>query len=139
MHTLTKVFIVLWALLSVFVMALAVPLVMNNDTWKARYQKENGLRIAAENSAKLASRDLDLANIAKAQSESALNKIITDLREELASKTTQVADLRSRAATLQQEKDADLTQSQSRHSPTRRPQKPSAIRPVHFRLLFRPR
>lgn len=106
MHTLTKVFIVLWALLSVFVMALAVPLVMNNDTWKARYQKENGLRIAAENSAKLASRDLDLANIAKAQSESALNKIITDLREELASKTTQVADLRSRAATLQQEKDA---------------------------------
>jgi len=106
LHTLTKVFIVLWALLSVFVMALAVPLVMNNDTWKARYQKENGLRIAAENSAKLASRDLDLANIAKAQSESALNKIITDLREELASKTTQVADLRSRAATLQQEKDA---------------------------------
>ncbi len=106
MHTLTKVFIVLWALLSVFVMALAVPLVMNNDTWKARYQKESGLRIAAENSAKLASRDLDLANIAKAQAESALNKIITDLREELAARTTQVADLRSRAATLQQEKDA---------------------------------
>lgn len=106
MHTLTKVFIVLWALLSVFIMALAVPLVMNNDTWKERYQKESGLRIAADGAAKLASRDLDLANIAKAQSESALHKVITDLREELAGKTTQMADLRSRAATLQQEKDA---------------------------------
>ncbi|MCC6909160.1 MAG: hypothetical protein IT430_14555 [Phycisphaerales bacterium] len=106
MHTLTKVFIVLWALLSVFIMALAVPLVMNNDTWKARYQAENASRLAADNSAKLASQQLDLVNIAKAQSESALNKIIAGLREDLASQTTRMADLRSQLATARQEKDA---------------------------------
>ncbi len=106
MHTLTKVFIVLWALLSVFIMALAVPLVMNNDTWKARYQAESAKRLAAENTAALASKDLDLANIAKAQAESALNKVISGLREDIASTTTRLADLRSQLATSRQEKDA---------------------------------
>jgi len=106
LHTLTKVFIVLWALLSVFIMALAVPLVMNNDTWKARYQAESAKRLAAENTAALASKDLDLANIAKAQAESALNKVISGLREDIASTTTRLADLRSQLATSRQEKDA---------------------------------
>ncbi len=106
MHTLTKVFIVLWALLSVFIMALAVPLVMNNDTWKARYQQENAKRVAAETTAALASRDLDLANIAKAQSESALQKIISGLKEDAAAAGTRLADLRSQLSTVRQEKDA---------------------------------
>lgn len=106
MHTLTKVFIVLWALLSVFIMALAVPLVMNNDTWKARYQQENAKRVAAETTAALASRDLDLANIAKAQSESALQKLISGLKEDAAAMSTRLADLRSQLSTVRQEKDA---------------------------------
>jgi len=106
LHTLTKVFIVLWALLSVFIMALAVPLVMNNDTWKARYQAESALRVDAENTAALANKYLDLANIGKAQAESALNKVISGLREDAASANTRLADLRSQLATVRQEKDS---------------------------------
>lgn len=106
MHTLTKVFIVLWALLSVFIMALAIPLVMNNDTWKAKYQSENAARLAAEAQANLASNQLDLANIAKTASESALNKQINELQNQIAQSSTRIADLRSQLATARQEKDA---------------------------------
>ncbi len=37
MHTLTKIFIVLQALLSAFILALVVPLAVNQDTWKDKY------------------------------------------------------------------------------------------------------
>ena len=106
MHTLTKVFIVLWALLSVFIMALAVPLVINNNTWKERYQAESAARLDAENTAALANKSLDLANISKAQADSANAKIIGGLREELASMTSRMADLRAQLSTVRQEKDS---------------------------------
>lgn len=106
MHTLTKVFIVLWALASVFVMALAIPLVTNNDTWKARYEAEKAQRLAAEGAADILRNGNDLAAAAHAQAQSELQSRITALETEIAGFTTELASLRSQLATARQDKEA---------------------------------
>jgi hypothetical protein len=91
-------------------MALAIPLVLNNDTWKSKYQGENALRMAADAKADLNARNLDLANIAKTASESALNRQVTELQNQLAQSATRMADLRSQLGTERQKNDASLAQ-----------------------------
>ncbi len=101
MHTLTKIFIVLQALLAIFVMALILPLSVNNDTWKAKFQEENAKTTAAEaeashaNAVKLAS---------EAQHVLAVNGLNGQLQAydgEVRSKVREIEDLRSRLADAQ--------------------------------------
>lgn len=102
MHPLTKIFVVLQALLSVLVASLAIPLAVNNDTWKNR-------AASAESAAKLAlaAQDIQVATAARtAERATQLMKDITNqktmVEAALIQKQTEITELRSQLAAAQQ-------------------------------------
>ena len=114
MHPLTKIFIVLLALLSVLILGLTVPLAVNDQTWKDRYLAEQARATAAANSALAQSREqaeqllqiqqqLDSANVERVALEQRLtdrNRTISDLRAEVASITNENDGVQARIDTL---------------------------------------
>lgn len=105
MHNLTKVFIVIWALLSVFVLALTIPLAVNKDVWQRRAQSaQDETRAAREVASKAAA---DAAGI-----RAEMQRLIDAYEEQNArlvadnnSKNGLLSDLRSQLAEARQQAD----------------------------------
>ena len=101
MHTLTKIFIVLQALLSVFILALVVPLAVNQDHWKSEAQKQQGAADQARASLEQAQAQhaadaaTHLKEVARLTSEK------SDLEQQINSRDQLLIDVRSRLGDAQ--------------------------------------
>jgi len=102
LHPLTKIFIVLQALLSVMVFALVIPLAVNEETWKSRYQEQVDAKQSAEAALDLKIKELNQVTADQEARRAALNAEITRLDGDLESRNTRVADLRAQLANAQQ-------------------------------------
>ncbi len=102
MHTLTKVFIVLQALLSVLVAALVIPMAVNQATWIEKFNDEKARADSAENTAKIQLTQHAASTQALEKELAALNSAKIALERDLERKDTELADLRSRIAAAQQ-------------------------------------
>ncbi|NOG52828.1 MAG: hypothetical protein HND57_00615 [Planctomycetes bacterium] len=98
MHNLTKVFIVIWALLSVFVLALTIPLAVNKDVWQKQAQSAQDETRAAREVASKAATDAANAQSEKSRVTAALQEEITRLTNDLNQKNGMLSDLRSQLA-----------------------------------------
>lgn len=96
MHTLTKIFIVLQALLSVFILALAVPLAVNQDHWKKEAQTQEGAAVQARASLQLAQTKHAAEAAFYQLAITKLNNEKTDLVQQLNTKDQQLIDLHAR-------------------------------------------
>lgn len=103
MHTLTKIFIVLQALLSVFVLALVVPLAVNQDTWKARYETEQANASTAKAMAAAQITQLEGEIERHSEEVESLDQRIVALTRDLNAKDQVIIDLRARLGTAQTE------------------------------------
>lgn len=102
MHPLTKIFIVIQALLSVLVAALTIPMAVNEDTWKTRYDDASSQRESADQSLQIKIAEMNDLNADHQQQLLGLRGQMTTLQGQLESKNTDIADLRSRLANAQQ-------------------------------------
>lgn len=98
MHTLTKIFIVLQALLSIFILALVVPFAMNQNHWQGEVQKLDG-------ALQTASKNLTAEQVKNSATEQqnlndldALKSSVLTLQQELNTRDQQLIDVRSRVA-----------------------------------------
>lgn len=110
MHTLTKVFIVIWALLSVLVLALAIPIAVNQDTWKKRFEISDAAKITAEHEAQAA---VNRSNSVQQQADKErekLNSNITMIQSDLNEKLVALSTLRNQLASAQQNSDKSQTE-----------------------------
>ncbi len=98
MHTLTKIFIVLQALLSIFILALVVPFAMNRDHWQGEAQKLNGAVQQAEQNLSQEQMKHSATEAANANDLEAAVNTITTLQQEIANLNLQLIDVRSRVA-----------------------------------------
>lgn len=102
MHPLTKIFIVIQALLSVLVAALTIPMAVNEDTWKDKYDAANSLQQSATQSLQIKNDEMLELNAAHEQQLLGMRAEKTTLQGQLEGKNTDIADLRSRLANAQQ-------------------------------------
>lgn len=105
MHPLTKIFIVLMALLSVLVLGLTVPLAVNDETWKSKYQAEQARAEANANSALAQSREQAEQLLQLQQQLDAAVTERTNLEQELTNRTRTISDLRAEVAAIKNEND----------------------------------
>lgn len=96
LHTLTKIFIVLQALLSVFLLALVVPLAVNQDHWKSKYQTVKGDADQAAASLEAAKALHSAQNAENLEIVEGLKSQITDLQAQASMKDQNLIDVRSR-------------------------------------------
>lgn len=103
MHPLTKVFIVVQALLSVLVAALTIPLAVNEDTWLQRYQTKNAEAQTAKARADHNARQMEAISLAGEKEVASLNQQMAQLRGQLADKELDGASLRADLASARHE------------------------------------
>ncbi|MFG0330487.1 MAG: hypothetical protein ACF8PN_11385 [Phycisphaerales bacterium] len=104
MHPLTKIFIVLQALLSVLVAALVIPLAVNDDTWQDRYQGAQAQIQSLESEA-------EAAYAAAAQELTEAQAEITRLQNELARERSRAEGYRTQIVDLRTQRDNALQDS----------------------------
>jgi len=110
LHTLTKVFIVIWALLSILVLALTIPLAFNQDTWKQKTETAKAEKVAMEREAALSVSSANDAVAKQQQIQADLNAQITQLKSDLNNRLLELSDLRNRLASATQGTDRVQTE-----------------------------
>jgi len=102
LHPLTKIFVVLQALLSVLVAALVIPLAVNNNTWKTRWNEADARAKAAEAAADLSVGIAGRSEAAATQKLQSIESEKQQLLATLAQRQTEIVELRSQLAAAQQ-------------------------------------